>query len=156
MRDRLTGPKLVQIIIVMAVLLLAFLFRTYWYEPDTGKPIQENSDLCDIYHTSCVIEQQGLRAEARLYTDTLSAETPFTLEVLFSDPAVKVTRSVLEGDTMYMGTLPALLKEAEPGHWRGQALVGACTETRMIWAWILDVEFDGKRQRLRFLFEVRR
>ncbi|WP_344954681.1 hypothetical protein [Zobellella aerophila] len=103
-----------------------------------------------------MIEQAGLSAEARLYADALSAETPFTLEVKFSAPGVKVTRSVLEGETMYMGTLPALIEEESPGLWRGQALVGACTEARMTWAWVLEVELEGKSQRLRFLFDVGR
>lgn len=154
MRDRLTGPKLVQIIIVMTILVLAFLFRTYWYEPDTGASEQENIAFCDIYHKKCTMEQAGFSAEARLYAETLSAETPFTLEVQFSDPEVKVKRSVLEGETMYMGTLPALLREESPGLWRGQALVGACTESRMRWAWVLEVEFEGQSRQLRFLFEV--
>ncbi|WP_232818183.1 hypothetical protein [Zobellella maritima] len=100
------------------------------------------------------MEQAGVIAEARLHAEALSAETPFTLEVQFSVPGVKVKRSMLEGDTMYMGTLPAIISEVEPGRWRGQALVGACTEARMVWAWVLDIEFEGRSQQLRFLFEV--
>ncbi|WP_245880003.1 hypothetical protein [Zobellella taiwanensis] len=97
-----------------------------------------------------------MEAQARLVTESLGAEQPFALEVRFSDPEIRVLRSVLEGESMYMGTLPALLEQAEPGLWQGQALVGACTEARMVWAWVLDTERQGERRRFRFHFEVRR
>ncbi|WP_445398607.1 hypothetical protein [Zobellella sp. An-6] len=156
MRDRLTGPKLVQILLVLGILSGAFWLRTCADGHDTTVLEKENVDFCDISHESCLQSLEGLQAEARLHAEHLAAEQPFRLEVRFSDPQVQVTRSVLEGESMYMGTLPAQLEQGEPGLWRGQALVGACTEARMIWAWVLDVEQGEESRRLKFLFEVRR
>ncbi|WP_375054852.1 hypothetical protein [Zobellella sp. DQSA1] len=155
MRDRLTGPKLVQILLVLGILSGAFWLRTCTDGQDTTVLEKENVDFCDIAHEVCRQTQEGLQAEARLHSGQLLPEQPFRLEVRFSDPGVRVTRSVLEGESMYMGTLPALLAQGEPGLWQGQALVGACTEARMIWAWVLDIEQGEESRRLKFLFEVR-
>ncbi|AEY01812.1 hypothetical protein GU3_10280 [Oceanimonas sp. GK1] len=155
MRERLTGPKLVQILLVMAVLSAAFWLRTCSDEPPASDVVTEKFDYCDVSHNKCILEQQGLTAEARLVSDELQAETPFTLELLLSDPEARVTRSVLEGESMYMGTLPALLKPVSEGRWQGQALVGSCTEARMLWAWVVEVEHRGQPLSYRFLFEVR-
>ncbi|WMC12140.1 hypothetical protein PU634_07195 [Oceanimonas pelagia] len=155
MRERLTGPKLVQILLVMAVLSAAFWLRTCSDEQETTESVTEKFDYCDIAHEKCAIEQHGLTAAARLLGGGVQAETPFKLELSLSDPTARVTHSVLEGDTMYMGTLPALLQPAGEGQWRGQALVGSCTEARMLWAWVVTVEHQGQTLTYRFLFEVR-
>jgi len=154
MRERLTGPKLGQIILVLVILSAAFWLRTYTGDQAGTEPEKDTAPFCDIAHKNCRVELDSLWAEARLQADRLQPESPFQLALTFSDPAVKVTRSRLEGETMYMGTLPALLSESSPGHWQGQALVGACTEHSMVWAWVLDIEHNGEPQQLKFLFEV--
>ncbi|MDP5291943.1 hypothetical protein Q9290_06520 [Oceanimonas sp. CHS3-5] len=156
MRERLTGPKLVQILLVMAVLSAAFWLRTCSDEQETTESVTEKIEYCDISHKKCAIEQQGLVAEAQLNSNGLQAETPFELELTLSDAQAIVTRSVLEGEIMYMGTLPALLEQTGEGRWQGQALVGSCTEERMLWAWVIEVEHQGQPLSYRFLFEVRR
>ena len=156
MRERLTGPKLGQIIVVLVILTAAFLYKTY--KNDLIEPLaaKSNVELCDLGHEKCRVGQGNLIANAQLITDKLQTESPFTLSVVFSDPDTKVLKSRLEGHSMYMGTLPALLKKTAPGEWQGQAMVGACTERQMMWAWILDVEQGGELQQLKFYFEVRR
>ncbi len=154
MRDRLTGPKLVQILLVLGILSAAFWLRTCTESNDQAESAKGNVDYCDIGRKKCRVEQGELWAEARLKADRLQPESPFQMELTFSEPGVKVTRSQLEGETMYMGTLPALISEDAPGHWQGQALVGACTEARMVWAWVLDIEYKGESRQLKFLFEV--
>ncbi|MBM7454671.1 hypothetical protein HNR62_000500 [Oceanisphaera litoralis] len=155
MRDRLTGPKLVQIMLVLGILSTAFWLRTYIDVSEDTALEQENTVFCDISHKKCRVQRGEWWAEARLQADRLQPESPFQLTLTFSDPAVKVIRSRLEGETMYMGTLPALISESTPGHWQGQALVGACTERSMVWAWVLDIEHNGEPQQLKFLFEVK-
>ena len=156
MRERLTGPKLGQIIVVLVILTAAFVYKTYKNPENSPNPANTNVELCDIGHTKCTLKQGNLSAVGRLTSQKLQPESTFTLAVSFSDPDVKVLKSRLEGHSMYMGTLPALLKETAPGQWQGQAMVGACTERQMIWAWVLDVEQGGKPQQFKFLFEVRR
>ncbi|PSJ47863.1 hypothetical protein C7H85_03355 [Zobellella endophytica] len=156
MRDRLTGPKLVQILLVLGILSGAFWLRTCVDDNDNTALEKENVDFCDISHNECALLQDGLHARARMKTDALAPEQPFELAVDFSDSQVKVVRSVLEGESMYMGTLPALVSEQEPGRWQGQALVGACTEASMLWAWVLDIEHNGIPRQLKFRFEVSR
>ncbi|MFP2767822.1 hypothetical protein [Oceanisphaera sp. KMM 10153] len=162
MRDRLTGPKLVQILLVLGVLSGAFWLRTYIDGGEDTTSEKENAEFCDISHEKCRVHRVHRVhrgewwAEAQLQADRLQPESPFQLILTFSDPEVKVTRSRLEGETMYMGTLPALISESTPGHWQGQALVGACTERSMVWAWVLDIEHNGEPQQLKFLFEVER
>lgn len=154
MRERLTGPKLVQILLVLGILSSAFWLRTYVNDSDDTALEKGNVDSCDISHNKCRVELGDLWAEARLQANKLQPESPFQLAVTLSDPDVKIIRSRLEGETMYMGTLPALVSETAPGHWQGQALVGACTERSMVWAWVLDVEHNGESRQLKFLFEV--
>jgi hypothetical protein len=154
MRERLTGPKLVQILLVLGILSSAFWLRTYLDDSEGTASEKENAEFCDISHDKCRVQRGDLWAEARLQADRLQPESPFQLALTFSDPAVKVTRSRLEGETMYMGTLPALISESAPGHWQGQALVGACTERSMVWAWVLDIEHNDESHQLKFLFEV--
>ena len=156
MRERLTGPKLVQILIVLLVLLAAFFLRTCGTNETAGESVQKTFDYCDIGHMTCVQEQQELVATAQLSADKLQAESPFLLNVVLSDPDATITRSVLEGDSMYMGTLPALIEQTDAGVWQGSALVGSCTEANMIWAWVLNVEHEGNTLTYRFLFEVTR
>lgn len=156
MRERLTGPKLGQIVVVLVILAGAFFYKTYKNELNESQAVNSIVDLCDIGHTKCRVEQGNLSAIAQLKADKLQPESPFALSVTFSDPDSKVLKSRLEGQSMYMGTLPALLKQVSPGEWQGQAQVGACSERQMTWAWILDVESKGETQQLKFLFEVKR
>ena len=156
MRERLTGPKLMQILLVLGILSSAFWLRTYLNDDNDTALEKDNVDYCDVGHNKCRVELGDLWVDAQLQADKLQPETPFQLAVTLSDPDVKIIRSRLEGETMYMGTLPALVNEVTPGHWQGQALVGACTERSMVWAWILDVEKNGESRQLKFLFEVER
>ena len=156
MRERLTGPKLGQILVVLVILAGAFFYKTYKTTekaPETGN---YNSDLCDIAHTKCEQKIGDLSATGWISSQDLAPETPFELAVRFSEPDVKLLKSRLEGHSMYMGTLPALLEETHPGEWHGQVLVGACTERQMTWAWILDIEQGGETHQFKFLFEVKR
>lgn len=156
MRDRLTGPKLGQIIVVLVILTGAFVYKTYNNQQNDGPSEDANVELCDIAHTKCRVAQGDLSAIGSLTAEKLQPESAFRLSVSFSDPDVTVLKSRLEGHSMYMGTLPALLKEVAPGEWQGQALVGACSERQMIWAWVLDVEQQGETHQFKFFFEVKR
>lgn len=156
MRDRLTGAKLGQILLVLAVLGAAFWFRTYNSDEHAPEVDTVNSEFCDIGLDECREQQGDLWAQAQLTADKLQPESPFRLTLTLSDPDAKVTRSRLEGHSMYMGTLPALITQDAAGHWQGQALVGACTERSMVWAWVLDVEHQGEIRQFKFLFEVER
>ena len=156
MRDRLTGPKLGQILLVLAVLVAAFWFKTDKNDATDTASDTANTDICDIAHKKCRVQQGDLWATAQLTADTLQPESPFQLALTLSDPQANVTSSRLEGQSMYMGTLPALIQQDAPGHWQGQALVGACTERSMIWAWVVDIEQQGQTRQFKFLFEVAR
>ena len=156
MRDRLTGPKLGQILVVLVILIAAFVYKTYKNDPNSTKSERANVEFCDISHTKCPIKQGNLSAVGQLSAKKLQPESAFTLSVSFSEPNVEVLKSRLEGQSMYMGTLPALLKQTAPGQWQGQAQVGACAERQMIWAWVIDVEQAGEPQQLKFFFAVKR
>ncbi|MGO1246315.1 MAG: hypothetical protein ACTH2P_03980 [Oceanisphaera sp.] len=158
MKDKLTKAKLGQIILVLVVLLAAFWFKTATNEETraAAELAPVNNDYCDISDNKCVQQQGGLVVTAQLTADKLQPESPFQLQVKLSDPEATVVGSQLEGHSMYMGTLPALINQQAPGVWLGQALVGACTESSMIWAWVLDIEHQGQTQPFTFLFEVKR
>ncbi|MGO5000227.1 hypothetical protein [Oceanisphaera sp. W20_SRM_FM3] len=156
MRDRLTGPKLGQIVVVLVILTGAFVYKTYKDPENSNNSDNANVELCDISHEKCTLKQGDLSAIGQLSAEKLQPESAFTLSVSFSDPDTKVLKSRLEGQSMYMGTLPALLKQTAPDQWQGQAMVGACSERQMVWAWVLDVEQGGETQQFTFFFEVRR
>lgn len=156
MKERLTGPKLGQILVVLVILTGAFIYKTYNDGQSSDASVSANVELCDIGHTKCALEQGDLSAVGQLTADKLQPESSFMLSVSFSAPDVKVLKSRLEGHSMYMGTLPALLKQTAPGEWQGQAMVGACSERQMTWAWVLEVEHEGQTQQFKFFFEVKR
>lgn len=156
MRDRLTRAKLMQIIIVLLILVAAFWWRTVKNDEQGTDLALSKADICDISHKKCTLNAGNLTASAQLSSKDLQAEVPFSLSLELSDPQAKVLKSRIEGHTMYMGTLPAMIKETQPGQWKGQALVGSCTERSMIWAWVVDVEQVGDTEQFKFLFEVTR
>ncbi|MBO1519461.1 hypothetical protein [Oceanisphaera pacifica] len=156
MKDKLTTAKLGQIIFVLVILVAAFWFRTAKNDKSGAELASSNAVYCDIGHNKCVTQQGELRATAQLTADKLQPESPFQLNITLSDSNATVLNSRLEGHSMYMGTLPALIKQQAPGVWKGQALVGACTESSMVWAWVLDIEHQGETQPFKFLFEVKR
>ena len=156
MRDRLTKAKLGQILLVLVVLSAAFWFKTYQNDEIETKLDAANSGFCDVGLEKCSHQQGNLSVTAQLTADKLQPEAPFQLTLTLSDPDANVTSSRLEGHRMYMGTLPAIIKQQAPGVWQGQALVGACTERSMIWAWVLDIEHEEETQQFKFLFEVKR
>lgn len=156
MRDKLTRAKLAQILIVLLILVAAFWWRTVKNDEQGPEPPVSKVDICDISHEKCTLTAGSLTATARLKSKKLQAEAPFSLSLDISDPQAKVLKSRIEGHTMYMGTLPALIKETQPGQWQGQALVGSCTERNMIWAWVVDVEHAGDTEQFTFLFEITR
>lgn len=156
MRDRLTGTKVAQIIIVLLILVAAFWWKTVNNEEQGTESVASGVNICDIAHDKCALTADNLTATAQLESQNLAAETPFTLSLVLAEPEAKVLKSRIEGHTMYMGTLPAIVKEVQPGLWQGQALVGSCSERSMIWAWVVDVGHKDETQQFKFLFEVTR
>src|SRR5699024_7832808 len=109
MRDRLTRAKLMQIIIVLLILVAAFWWRTVKNDEQGTDLALSKADICDISHKKCTLNAGNLTASAQLSSKDLQAEVPFSLSLELSDPQAKVLKSRIEGHTMYMGTLPAMI-----------------------------------------------
>ena len=81
MRDRLTGPKLGQIVVVLVILTAAFVYKTYKNPENDSSSESANVKLCDIGHEKCTLKQGNLSATGQLNADKLQPESPFTLSV---------------------------------------------------------------------------
>ncbi|MFC0444815.1 hypothetical protein ACFOD1_10755 [Pseudidiomarina halophila] len=59
-------------------------------------------------------------------------EHPLTLELVLPDRVVPGL-SLVEGESMYMGSIPLQWKVNDTGRWQTTLYLGACSEPRMTW-----------------------
>ncbi len=53
-----------------------------------------------------------------------------------------INRSLLSGESMYMGTIPVVWEHLEKGRWLAKIRLGACTEPHMVWRLSFNIETE--------------
>ncbi|MGF1873135.1 hypothetical protein [Photobacterium indicum] len=125
--EKLTKSRLIQIIVLMAVLISAFVWRTVTYEE--GQSAEQKTTHCVISEEKCLIVEQSETADITLAPLPATAESPLVLQIGNID--VKPT-GVVEGVDMFMGTIPVVF-EQKGEYWVGDFSVPACIHDEMDW-----------------------
>ncbi|OAN17907.1 hypothetical protein A3K86_03035 [Photobacterium jeanii] len=126
--QKLTKGRLAQIIILMAVLITAFVWRTITYKQ--GSPENKTVLTCQLSTKSCAVNGQNINLPIAFVSTELKSDTP--LQIQIGNTNVKPS-AVVEGVKMYMGSIPVIFSENEAG-WLGEFSVPACTHDEMEWA----------------------
>lgn len=53
-----------------------------------------------------------------------------------------INRSILSGESMYMGTIPVVWEYLEKGRWLAKVRLGACTEPHMVWRLSFNIDTE--------------
>jgi hypothetical protein len=125
--EKLTKSRLIQIIVLMAVLITAFVWRTVTYEE--VQSVEQKAIHCVISEGKCLIVEQSETADITLTPLPAIAESPLVLHIGNID--VKPT-GVIEGVDMFMGTIPVIF-EQKGEYWVGDFSVPACIHDEMNW-----------------------
>jgi hypothetical protein len=125
--EKLTKSRLIQIIVLMAVLISAFVWRTVTYEE--VQSVEQKAIHCVINEGKCLIVEQGEAEDITLTPLPAIAESPLVLQIGNVD--VKPT-GVIEGVDMFMGTIPVIF-EQKGEYWVGDFSVPACVHDEMHW-----------------------
>ncbi|MGF1887466.1 hypothetical protein L4D13_15165 [Photobacterium profundum] len=125
--EKLTKSRLIQIIVLMAVLISAFVWRTVTYEE--VQSVEQKAIHCTISEGKCLIVEQGDTADITLTPLPATAESPLVLQI--GNINVKPT-GVVEGVDMFMGTIPVIFSQ-KGEYWVGNFSVPACIHDEMDW-----------------------
>lgn len=126
--EKLTKARLVQILILMAVLITAFVWRTVTY--DEKASVDESTTECRITAEYCTVEGQNQTLELSLAPFPVIANSEVVLQI--SNTNVKPVATI-EGVDMYMGVIPVIF-EQQADHWIGTFTVPDCVHDTMEWA----------------------
>nr|WP_036832088.1 hypothetical protein [Photobacterium sanctipauli] len=134
--EKLTKGRLIQILILMAVLITAFVWRTVTYEA----PSTTNTDAteCVLNAKECLVEDGSGTLNISLNPFPAAANTELTLQIDNTD--VKPSATV-EGVDMYMGIIPISFEKSASG-WVGKFIVPECMHDEMTWK--ISIEQDDK------------
>ncbi|MEW7865328.1 hypothetical protein [Aeromonas diversa] len=137
MQGKLTQAKLIQIVIVLAILMAAFAYRTMRHESEPAKQQVTDIQNCDLSHSGCRLNRDGYSLVVTVEPPPIRAELPFVIKI--EGLPRRPGKAWIEGRDMFMGRIPLTLRQ-EQGIWLTDAMVGACTEHRMVWQLVVEIE----------------
>ncbi len=99
---------------------------------------EDKNSFCHLTNGTCELWlTEGLMTVS--LAGPLQTEEPLDITVkLPADLAIKQAR--IEGANMYMGVIPVLLSEQSGGVWSGWFMLGSCSEPRMQWQLLIQLE----------------
>lgn len=106
---------------------------------------------------SCISENEKGKAIISL-SEKMAIEQPLRMRLeIEAASSITSIRTELEGENMYMGTIPVPLTHANDGSWQGELMVVACSRPDMLWRIQSHVTFDdGSDATFHWLFEIPR
>lgn len=126
--EKLTKGRFLQIIFLMAVLITAFVWRTVTYEDTTTTASSAFS--CVLGSQNCTDKESKKVKNISLTPLPAIANQPLVVQI--DNTNVKPT-AVVEGVSMFMGTIPVTFEQTATG-WKGTFSVPECTHSEMEWA----------------------
>lgn len=159
---KLELQRIIQIIFVLAVLVTAFVYRTYQPHADPAEmkaqgQATEFIDLCDFAKGCEAILSQlnGAVLVSAAPGSRVLAETPLPLSLTLPE-GVQLDKAILVGKEMFMGTIPVIFSATtNPQIMAGELLLGACITESMIWQMRVEVSQDNRKETVMFDFEMR-
>ncbi|MGR5077938.1 hypothetical protein [Photobacterium swingsii] len=143
--QKLTKGRLAQIIILMVVLITAFVWRTITYDQTSRE--KETALTCQLSTVGCLDESSNEKLGISFVSEALKADTPIIIQI--DNNHVKPT-AVVEGVSMYMGSVPVIFTKNDTG-WLGEFMVPACMHDKM--EWVIKINKDGKTTNALFTVE---
>lgn len=167
----LTKGRLIQLVIMLAVLVFLFIWRTL----DEDLQTESLQEVDNKQQTELIASQQQLPTEMEdlcqfkqaclfktlygnfyLGVDEKSIQPEqwinLTLQSELKDWQVKQAKIV--GKSMFMGKIPIMFKSSSENIKKAKTMVGACTEKDMIWRFDIVVEVQGQPLNLYYDFAV--
>ena len=129
--EKLTGPRLFQLIFLLVVLIAAFTWRTITYVAPEQSPVSNKiSAICDITESACLfnidnnqiiidVEKRPIKQNSELTVITSGTEGEWKVEA--------------KGISMNMGTLKFALLSDENSNQLHSVLVPKCKHNEMKW-----------------------
>ena len=129
--EKLTGPRLYQLIFLLIVLISAFTWRTITYVPisDTSL-ISEDLKVCDITNQGCMLNIDNNQIIIDVQQRPIKQNSEMTVSVVAIDSKWKMEA---EGVDMNMGTLKFNHLETEDNMQLYSVFVPKCKHNEMKW-----------------------
>jgi hypothetical protein len=148
--EKLTGPRLYQLIFLLVVLISAFTWRTITYVPASDVSlISENLKICDITNQACMLNIDNNQIIINVQERPIKQNSEITVSVAGIDSKWKMEA---EGVDMNMGTLKFNPLETEDNMQLYSVFVPKCKHNEMKWQInlssenrVINVIFDSKK-----------
>ncbi|OCH19737.1 hypothetical protein [Aliivibrio sp. 1S128] len=129
--EKLTGPRLYQLIFLLVVLITAFTWRTVTYVPVSDMSlISEDSDVCDITNKACILNLDKNQIIIDVIERPIKQNTEMTVSVAGSDTELKIEA---EGIDMNMGILKFIPEKAGNNSQLYSVFLPKCKHNEMRW-----------------------
>lgn len=126
------------LIIVLLVGTIYFAQKQIGLSTNNQTPLNGLGNHCEFVNLQCHFT---LDDEAASATFSAKPVTEESVTVRLNLPADLRIQSVwIEGDNMYMGKIPVLPDQIEPGEWEGWFMLGSCSEPVMRWKMLVNIE----------------
>lgn len=139
MQGKLTPAKIVQIVIVLALLLILVVYRTLQAPSKEVISAPLESSQCDISYRPCLQQVGELKVHIDSTLRPILPEQSFHIDL--QGVSMLPTQAWIEGKSMFMGRIPLTFAFHGRGL-RAEAMVGACTTDPMVWQ--LVVQWPGQ------------
>ncbi|TLU66328.1 hypothetical protein FE810_06460 [Thalassotalea litorea] len=108
--------------------------------------------LCDFRMEPCRYNAEWGSAILSSSVQTITPEDVFNLNLQFSDAKnTEIKSAFLQGRDMYMGKIP-LFFNSKQSYFTTEVLIGACTESQMVWRMTVIVNVNQEVKTLHFDF----
>lgn len=100
--------------------------------------------VCEFENLTCQLYSSDEPIVAR-FSRAPQAEEEISVRFSLA-PEYQIESVWIEGTNMYMGKIPVLVEETQPGEWSGWFMLGSCSEPQMHWQMLLNLkgEVDPK------------
>ncbi|MCP3700157.1 MAG: hypothetical protein GY920_16635 [Aliivibrio sp.] len=144
--EKLTGPRLFQLIFLLVVLIAAFTWRTITYkEPTGGTKNNQNSTICNITEKSCAFNIDNNQVIIDVKERPILQNSEVSILVLGLSDAWKMEAT---GVKMNMGTLKFMLSNKQNDKKMYSVFVPKCKHNDMAW----NVEVSNNSQKINVIF----
>ncbi|MUK62940.1 hypothetical protein GNP81_06300 [Aliivibrio fischeri] len=144
--EKLTGPRLFQLIFLLFVLIAAFTWRTITYVPESG--LTSNSELstaCDMTEQACLINIDNNQFIIDVASRPIQQNAEMIVNIKGEDIALNLQA---KGADMNMGILK-FTKELKGGDVASYStFVPKCKHNEM--KWLVMITADGKNEEIIF------
>lgn len=93
---------------------------------------------CEFVNLQCQFTIDDKAASA-LFTEQPVTEESVTVRLNLPED-LGIQSVWIEGENMYMGKIPVLPDQIEPGQWEGWFMLGSCSEPVMRWKMLVNIE----------------